>query len=271
MSFGRIRVIHPRYVGPMAVPRTVLEPSAFRAECVSARARGQRVAFVPTMGALHEGHLALVHAARAVARLGHADLVFAPDPDAMYPAGDETRVRVTTLAEPLCGPFRPGHFEGVATVVTKLFALTGACVAVFGEKDYQQLAIIRRLVADLFLPVVVVGHPIVREADGLAMSSRNAYLSSTERERALGLSRGLRAASASFDAGERDARVLRAAIEREVVPIATSVDYVDIVHPDTLVPWRDGERVGDRAVAAIACRVGRTRLIDNTLLGTRMR
>ena len=287
----------------MAVPRIVREPAAFRAECQSARAKGQRVAFVPTMGALHEGHLALVDAARAkadfvtvsifvnptqfgpgedlsryprdllgdVARLGHADLVFAPDPDAMYPAGDETRVRVSALAEPLCGRFRPGHFEGVATVVTKLFVLTGECVAVFGEKDYQQLAIIRRLVTDLFLPVTVVGHPIVREADGLAMSSRNAYLSTSERPRALGLSRGLQAASALFEAGERDAQKLRAAIENEVVPIATSVDYVDVVHPDTLVPWRDGERVGERVVAAIACRVGTTRLIDNTLLGTHTR
>jgi pantoate--beta-alanine ligase len=251
------------------------------------------------MGALHEGHLALVRDAKDragfvvvtifvnptqfgpnedlaryprdlpgdLAKLGDADAVFAPEPAAMYPPGDETRVRVGALAEPLCGPFRPGHFEGVATVVTKLFGLAGPCVAVFGQKDYQQLAILRRVVKDLFLPVEVVGHPIFRETDGLAMSSRNAYLSSDERQRAVALSRGLAEAARLFDGGERDARVLREAILGHVRPAATSIDYVDVVHPGSLVPWRDGERTADRAVAAIACRVGTTRLIDNRLLG----
>jgi pantoate--beta-alanine ligase len=185
----------------------------------------------------------------------------------MYPAGDETRVRVGALAQPLCGPFRPGHFEGVATVVTKLFALAGPCVAVFGQKDYQQLAIIRRLVTDLFLPVDVVGHPIVREADGLAMSSRNAYLSAAERERAVALSRGLQAAASLFTRGERGARTLRDAILDHVRPVATSIDYVEVVHPETLAPWKDGEQTADRAVAALACRVGTTRLIDNVVMG----
>ncbi len=253
------------------------------------------------MGALHEGHLALVKEARRrtdvvavsifvnptqfgpgedlsryprdlagdVEKLAtaDADVVFAPEPGAMYPAGDETRVRVGALAAPLCGPFRPGHFEGVATVVTKLFALTGPCVAVFGQKDYQQLAVIRRLVTDLFLPVEVVGFPIVREADGLAMSSRNAYLSSADRPRAVELSRGLLLAASLFGAGERDARTLRDAILAHVRPVAASIDYVEIVHPETLVPWADGERTGDRAVAALACRVGTTRLIDNVVMG----
>ena len=185
----------------------------------------------------------------------------------MYPVGDETRVRVGALAEPLCGPFRPGHFEGVATVVSKLFGIAGPCVAVFGQKDYQQLAIIRRVVDDLFLPVKVVAHPIVREADGLAMSSRNAYLSPVDRERAVALSRGLQAAATLFASGERDARALRDTILVHVRPVAASIDYVEVVHPHTLAPWRDGERTGERAVAALACRVGATRLIDNVVLG----
>jgi pantoate--beta-alanine ligase len=200
----------------------VKSPEEARAACDAARARGLRVGLVPTMGALHEGHIALVHEA-----LRHADfvmcsifvnptqfgpnedfaryprdlegdmrklegvsVVFAPEATAMYPAGDETRVHVGPLAAHLCGPHRPGHFEGVATVVTKLFAITGACTAVFGKKDYQQLAILRRVAIDLFLPVTVVGHPIVRQRDGLAMSSRNAYLSPEERARSLALSGG---------------------------------------------------------------------------------
>jgi pantoate--beta-alanine ligase len=250
------------------------------------------------MGALHDGHLALVHEARRrcgfvavtifvnptqfgpgedldryprdlegdLAKLDGVDAVFAPDVGAMYPPGDETRVNVGALAEPLCGRFRPGHFEGVATVVTKLLVLAGPCVAVFGQKDYQQLTIIRRLVTDLFLPVEVVGHPIHREKDGLAMSSRNAYLSTDERARAVLLSRGLAAAADLFAKGERDARTLRDAILLQVRRATNVIDYVDLVHPETLRPWPDGERTDDRAVAAIACRVGTTRLIDNRVL-----
>jgi len=283
------------------MPIVVREPHELRDACDRARSAGHRVGFVPTMGALHAGHLALVDAARSragfvvvsifvnptqfgpnedlsryprdldgdVAKLEHADLVFAPEPAAMYPPGDQTTVAVGAVAEPLCGPFRPGHFTGVATVVTKLFGLTGPCVAIFGEKDYQQLAVIRRVVRDLFLPVEIVGHPIVREPDGLAMSSRNAYLSAEERARALSLSRGLDAAARRFDAGERDAGVLRDAILEHVRPAATSLDYVEVVHPETLAPWRAGERTLDRAVAAIACRIGTTRLIDNRQLGAR--
>jgi pantoate--beta-alanine ligase len=282
------------------VPTLLREPQALRDACDAARARGLRVGFVPTMGALHRGHLALVDEARRratfvvvsifvnptqfgpgedldkyprdlpadLAKLSAADAVFAPDAGAMYAPGDQTRVRVGAVAEPLCGKFRPGHFEGVATVVTKLFALTGPCVAVFGEKDYQQLAVLRRVALDLFLPVEIVGHAIVREPDGLAMSSRNAYLSASERERALALSRGLDAASRLFAGGERAAGRLRAAILEQVTPAATSVDYVDVVDPDTLQPWSDGERTSDRAVAAIACRIGATRLIDNRLLAS---
>ena len=280
-------------------PALLREPEAFREACENARTTGRRVGLVPTMGALHDGHLALVEEARRragyvavsifvnptqfgpgedlaryprdltgdLAKLLGADAVFAPEATAMYPSGDQTRVRVGVLAEPLCGPFRPGHFEGVATVVSKLFAITGPCVSIFGQKDYQQLAILRRLATDLFFPVEVVGYPIVREADGLAMSSRNAYLSRTERDRALALSRGLGAAACLFDAGERDARALREAVLAHVRPAASSTDYVEIVHPDSLLPFRDDEPVGERAVVAIACRIGTTRLIDNRVLG----
>lgn len=254
---------------------------------------------VPTMGALHEGHLALTRRAKEradfvvcsifvnptqfgpnedfsryprdlagdTAKLTDVDVVFAPDAEAMYVPGDETRVRVSALASHLCGPFRPGHFEGVATIVTKLFGIVGPCTAVFGKKDYQQLAVLRRVVADLFLPVEIVGHPIVREADGLALSSRNAYLSPEERARALGLSRGLRAASEQFRRGERSAGGLRSLVHASVEAAADSIDYVSVAHPDTLAPFADDASVGERALVAIACRVGATRLIDNTVLG----
>lgn len=281
--------------------RVVHEIEEMRAACDEARRKGARVGFVPTMGALHDGHLALVRAAREkaafctasifvnptqfgpnedfgkyprdlagdVAKLASAgaELVFAPDAGAMYPAGDETRVHVGSLASSLCGPFRPGHFEGVTTVVAKLFALVGPSVAVFGKKDYQQLAILRRMTRDLFFPVEILGHPIVREEDGLAMSSRNAYLSPDERHRAGGLSRGLAAAGRAFLTGERDARALRDAVRAEVEPIATSIDYVDVTDPATLVPFGAGDRIETKALVAIACRVGATRLLDNMVLG----
>jgi pantoate--beta-alanine ligase len=279
----------------------VKTPEEARTLCNAARARGQRVGLVPTMGALHEGHLALVGEARRhadfvlcsifvnptqfgpnedfsryprdlasdVTRLEGASAyaVFAPEVSAMYPPGDETRVRVGPLAAHLCGPHRPGHFEGVATVVTKLFAIAGPCAAVFGKKDYQQLAILRRVAKDLFLPVEVIGFPIVREPDGLAMSSRNAYLSADERKRALALSRGLSAAARAFAAGERNAGALRRLALALVERAATSVDYVTLADADALVPIDDGADVGARAVLAIACRMGTTRLIDNLVLG----
>ena len=278
----------------------LFKPDELRARCSAARASGKQVGFVPTMGALHDGHLALVRAAKQrsdfvvasifvnptqfgpnedfaryprdiagdeakLAPLG-ISAIFAPDASAMYVPGEQTRVRVGSLAETLCGPFRPGHFEGVATVVAKLFALVGESVAVFGRKDYQQLAIIRRMTVDLFLPVEIVGHPIVREADGLAMSSRNAYLSTDERSRALGLSRALRTASEAFDAGERDAKRLETLARREVERGADSIDYVSVVDAASLAPVTS---ITATALLAIACRVGKTRLIDNTVLGER--
>jgi pantoate--beta-alanine ligase len=283
---------------PSMLPPVLGHAADVRAACDAARGRGLSVGFVPTMGALHEGHLALARAARArasfvvasvfvnptqfgpgedlaryprdldgdVRKLGAAgvDAVFAPSVAELYPAGEQTRVRVGALAAPLCGASRPGHFEGVATVVAKLFAVVGPCVAVFGRKDYQQLQVIRRMARDLLFPVEIEGHPIVREADGLALSSRNAYLSPDERVRALALVRGLDAAARRFAAGERRARELERVAREPVERVASSVDYVEVRTHDTLEPVSE---VGARALLAVACRIGATRLIDNVVLG----
>jgi pantoate--beta-alanine ligase len=277
------------------------EPAAYRRACDEARARGLRVGLVPTMGALHAGHLALITEARQRAdfvavsifvnptqfgpnedlaryprtldsdarqcEAAGASVVFAPSEAAMYPEGDETRVRVGPMAAPLCGAFRPGHFEGVATVVTKLFALTGPSVAVFGRKDYQQLQVIKRLTRDLFLPVEVVGMRTVREPDGLAMSSRNAYLSPEQRAAALAIPRGLTRAAQAFAAGERRAGALAALVRGEVEKVATSIDYVSVADPDSLRVFDPDEAAGDRALCALAVRLGGARLIDNMVFG----
>lgn len=277
------------------------EPLAFRRACDEARARGQRVGLVPTMGALHAGHVALVEEARRRAdfvavsifvnptqfgpnedyarypRTLEADAdkceqagaaaIFAPPADGMYPPGDETRVRAGATAGPLCGEHRPGHFEGVCTVVAKLFALAGPCVAVFGRKDYQQLRVITRMATDLFLPVEVVGLRTVREPDGLAMSSRNAYLSADQRAAALAIPRGLSRAAGAFARGERDAGVLAGLLRAEVEKVATSIDYADVADADTVQVKAPGERTGERALLAIAARFGGARLIDNMVLG----
>jgi pantoate--beta-alanine ligase len=286
---------------PPAVIRTVND---LRAACDAARHRGEVVGLLPTMGALHAGHLSLAdEAARRaafivasifvnptqfgpnedlsryprdlagdVAKLAtrgvHA--VFAPEPAQMYPAGEQTRVRVGALTEPLCGRSRPGHFEGVATIVAKLFAAVGPCVAVFGKKDYQQLLVIRRMARDLFLPVEVVGLRTVREPDGLAMSSRNAYLSPEERTRALAIVTGLDAAARAFAGGERMARALEGAVRSVLEPAATSIDYVEVRDADSLAAIEGQAEpaiVASRALLAVACRVGATRLIDNIVLG----
>ena len=275
-----------------------------RAACDAARATRASgsvtaVGFVPTMGALHAGHLALARAARRrtsfvvasifvnptqfgptedlsryprdlegdVVKLASAgvDLVFAPEPGEIYPDGDQTRVRVGDLSVPLCGALRPGHFEGVATVVAKLFNVVGPCVALFGKKDYQQLLVVKRMVRDLFLPVEIEGHPIVREADGLAMSSRNAYLSPEERVRALSLVRGLSAAARLFAEGERRPRELERVAREPIDKVASSLDYVELRDAETLAPFVDA--IGGRALLAVACRIGATRLIDNLVLG----
>ncbi len=282
----------------MKLPVIVTDSTEIRRACDGARLQGQRVGLVATMGALHEGHQALVRAARAQNDLvvgtifvnptqfapGEdyeryprdlerdrsvfgVDLLFAPEPGSMYLAGEATRVRVDALAKHLCGPFRPLHFEGVATVVAKLLGIVGPCNAFFGKKDYQQLAIVRRMVADLFLPVEVSGVPTVRQSDGLAMSSRNAYLTAEDRVRASETCRGLRASMSLFESGERRCGVLREATAQRVERVATSVDYVSLADPDTLEPLREESRVGERALLAVACRLGSTRLIDNVVLG----
>lgn len=277
------------------------EPQALRAACDAARGRGLRVGLVPTMGALHEGHATLIREAASrcdfvvvtvfvnptqfgpnedfakyprtldqdcvIAKDAGAALVFAPDREAMYPAGEETRVDVGRTAAALCGAFRPDHFQGVVTIVAKLFALVGPSTACFGRKDYQQLRVIARMTRDLFLPVEIVPVTTVREPDGLALSSRNRYLDVTARQHARALSRGLAQAARAFAAGERRAGELEAACRVVVAPAADSIDYVTIADPDTVVPYAPDVHVPSRALLAVAARVGGARLIDNIVLG----
>ena len=279
----------------LAVARTVAE---VREAVREARAAGKTVALVPTMGYLHEGHLSLLDEARARAdvvmmsifvnplQFGPAEdldryprdlerdlalaatrgteLVFAPTAAEMYPHG-EPAVQVVPgpLAERLCGASRPGHFRGVLTVVAKLFGIFQPDVAVFGQKDLQQATLIRRMVDDLDIPVRVEVAPIVREPDGLAMSSRNVYLSPSERESALALSRGLGRAREMWEAGETDAATLRAALWKEMAVPGVEPEYAEVVDPRTL---EGVERAVPGTVMAVAARVGRTRLIDNAIL-----
>jgi pantoate--beta-alanine ligase len=268
--------------------------------CRVHRVRNARIGLVPTMGALHEGHLALVRAARSKADVvvvsifvnpaqfgpnedfakyprsferdcellerEDVDILFAPSADEMYPTENATWVEVQRLSERLCGKSRPGHFRGVATVVSKLFHIIEPDVAFFGQKDAAQVAIIRRMVRDLNLPVEIEVCPIVREADGLAMSSRNAYLNPEERKSALVLYRSLQRTRTMFDAGERRSEKLIAAAKEEFTgePRAR-LDYLEIVDPDTL---ESQSMIRQRALVAVAAFVGTTRLIDNILLGT---
>lgn len=282
----------------LVVHRTAAE---FRRACDAVRAGGATLGLVPTMGALHAGHLALVDAALErgttvavtifvnptqfgpnedfsryprtlerdveLCRAHGVELVFAPSEREMYPEGERTRVQVSGLTEGLCGPKRPGHFEGVATIVTKLFAVAGPCVAFFGRKDYQQLKVVERLARDLLLPVEVVGRLTVRDTDGLALSSRNTYLSADERGRARALPRALSAAVRAFERGERSAGALRGPVEQALVEAGLRVDYVELAGADTLERIADDARVADRAVLAVAAFVGTTRLIDNVVLG----
>lgn len=278
--------------------RIAREPADFRRACDEARGNGRRVGLVPTMGALHAGHLSLVDEARRRAgfvaltifvnplqfaegedlaryprsferdleecRAREVDLVFAPESTSMYPAGFQTSVVVGEVTQPLEGTFRPTHFEGVTTVVTKLFNLTGPSVAVFGRKDYQQWKTLERLALDLDMPVEVVGCPIVREADGLALSSRNRYLGRSERDRALGIVTGLRSAYDAWTNGERDPSTLRRLAEEPVRARFDRIDYVAAVDPETLGSI---ERTPSRLLIAVAGHLGETRLIDNVVLG----
>jgi pantoate--beta-alanine ligase len=275
--------------------RTERSVAAVREQVRAWRARGESVALVPTMGNLHAGHLSLLSTARSRAarvaasifvnplqfgpgedfaryprtlaedeRLlaGHGcDLLFAPDDAEMYPHGEQaTRVQVRGLSETLCGQFRPGHFEGVATVVAKLFGILTPDIAVFGEKDYQQLLVIRRMVADLAMPVEIVGAPTVRADDGLALSSRNQYLTPAERAQAAMIHQALTEAVAAISAGAPDYAALEAAGTQRLTRGGFRVDYFAIRDAGNLSAPRAG--VAELVVLAAAW-LGRSRLIDN--------
>jgi pantoate--beta-alanine ligase len=280
----------------MKVIKAVAEMSA---EAERLRREGKRISFVPTMGNLHEGHLSLMRMAKPMADVlvisifvnplqfepgsdfnayprtfqedlekcepVGVDIVFAPLESDLYPEEFQTTVEVKEISKGLCGDFRPGHFKGVATVVLKLFNIVKPNVAVFGEKDYQQLCVIRRMVRDLNLDIQIVGHPTVREADGLAMSSRNQYLSPDERKRATLLCKFLKEAKNLFDHGERRAQRLIATVQNGLAKDPRiSVEYVSIRDRDTLKPLDTLDRP---AVMALAVHIGETRLIDNIFLG----
>jgi pantoate--beta-alanine ligase len=291
----------------MSIARTIAD---CRRAVAAARRGGRRIAFVPTMGALHAGHTALMAAARrhavATAAAGHGasppflvvsifvnptqfgsgedytryprdeaadlaicddagvELVFAPGVEEMYADRSLTTIHVGQLGETLCGPHRPGHFDAVATVVARLFHIVQPDAAYFGEKDYQQLAVVRRMVRDLNMPIEVVGCPTVREADGLARSSRNRYLSPAERTQAASLYRGLQAGAALVASGERDAAAVVAVVQRAIESAGpVRIDYISIVDPETL---QHVAALTAPVQLALAVRIGGTRLIDNLRL-----
>lgn len=279
----------------MEVIGSVREMQAF---ADTARQAGRRIALVPTMGYLHEGHLSLVREAalhgdevvvsifvnptqfgpaedldayprdfdrdRSLCQGAGATIVFAPEAADLYGPNYQTYVTLENLPAHLCGRSRPIHFRGVATVVTKLFHIVKPHVAVFGEKDYQQLLVVQQMVRDLNFDVEIIGGPIVREADGLAMSSRNAYLSPEERTQALCLSRSLAAAEAAVKAGETDpARIIEAARDRITAEPDTEIDYIELADPETLEAV---SRIRGPVLMALAVQLGRTRLIDNRML-----
>jgi pantoate--beta-alanine ligase len=266
-----------------------------REAVLEARWRRETVGLVPTMGALHEGHLSLIRASRQrcnvtvvtifvnpkqfgpnedldayprplekdleACRTEGVDIVFVPSVEEMYPPDSSTDVHVARVSEGLCGAHRPAHFDGVTTVVLKLFNILPADVAFFGEKDYQQLMVIKRMVRDLDVPIEIVGCPIVREPDGLAMSSRNVYLSDEERERARCLSRSLFDAVRRVQSGERTCAELTRRIRQQIETAGPStIEYIEIVDAETLEPLATVDRP---ARICLAVRIGQARLIDN--------
>jgi pantoate--beta-alanine ligase len=275
--------------------RTVATVAELRAACDEARDSGGTVGLVPTMGYFHDGHRSLMRRARdccdfvvvtlfvnptqfapgedldayprdpegdaAIARAEGVDLLFTPAVEEMYPEPGRTTVHVAGLTDRLCGASRPTHFDGVTTVVAKLFSIVGPCQAFFGHKDAQQLAVVTRMAADLNLPVRVIGCPLVRDADGVAMSSRNKRLSADEREAATALSRSLRQVAAQIEAGERDAARVRATVVDAVASESLlELDYAEIVDAGSMEPLT---RLSGTVLVAIAVQIGRTRLIDN--------
>jgi pantoate--beta-alanine ligase len=279
--------------------RTIRTVAQLRDHLRLERSADRTLGLVPTMGAFHAGHRALMERARracdvvvvslfvnptqfgagedlaayprdegrdaAIAAEAGVDVLFAPSVEAVYPPGFQTTVRVSGLSEPLEGVQRPGHFDGVATVVTKLLNMVGPDVAYFGQKDAQQALVVRRLVRDLDIPVRIEVCPTVREPDGLALSSRNAYLDPAERERAVALRRALDAAESAVAAGERDAAAVQAAARAAMAAYDVEPEYLALVSAETLAPVA---RVEDEVLVAVAARVGAARLIDNTLLTT---
>ena len=276
----------------------ISDPAQMRQTARDWRSQGKRIALVPTMGYFHEGHLSLMRYGReaadklvvslfvnpaqfgpnedlaryprdlerdsSMAREVGVDILYTPPAEVMYPQGYQTYVAVEELSKPLCGKSRPGHFKGVATVVLKLLNQVQPDIAVFGEKDYQQLQVIRRLVADLDVPVEIVGRPIVREADGLAMSSRNTYLSPEERAAALCLFRAIRDARELVVSGAKSRESVMEAVKGIIAATPhTDIDYIALVDPVTL---QEIDTIDNEARLALAVRVGKTRLIDNTLL-----
>ena len=270
-----------------------------RDEVAEWRGRAGRVGFVPTMGALHDGHLSLVRRSRAendativsifvnptqfgpnedftkyprneradIALLdaAHANAAFLPSVEVMYPPGDDSRIDPGPIAAPLEGAARPGHFVGVATVVARLFDIVRPDVAYFGQKDFQQLRVLQTMARQRYPKILVTGCPIVRETDGLAMSSRNAYLSDEERREALALSRGMRAAQELWQRGERDADRLVSEVRGTITSErGVALEYVSANDPLDL---RELHGRADRMVISLAARVGKARLIDNVLLG----
>ncbi len=277
--------------------KIIRDPQQMTAWSKEQTVAGKMIGFVPTMGFFHEGHLALMRRAgeladqvvvslfvnptqfgpqedlaayprdfardQELAASVGVDVIFAPEPEDMYPPGCNTTVTVgEELTDRLCGAFRPGHFAGVATVVSKLFNIVRPDLAVFGEKDFQQLAVIRRMTEDLNLGVEIIAYPIIREQDGLAMSSRNTYLQEAEREAALSLSRALAMARTMVADGERDAEKLTASLERFILSFSgTELDYISFVDQSTLQPIAE---VTEGTVLALAVKInGKVRLIDN--------
>ncbi len=277
--------------------RTIRTIAELRAELQRERSADRTIGLVPTMGAFHDGHVSLMRQARErtdvvvvslfvnptqfgagedlaayprdeardaeIAAAAGVDVLFAPAADEVYPAGFQANVQVGALAEPLEGAQRPGHFDGVATVVTKLLNIVQPTTAFFGQKDAQQALIVRRVVRDLDIPVEIAVCPTVREPDGLAMSSRNAYLAPADRERAVALRRALDAAEAAVAAGERETVAVAAAARGAMEPYGVEPEYLALVSADDLAPV---EQLDGEILVALAARVGPARLIDNTLI-----
>ena len=264
------------------------------------RASGKTIAFVPTMGFLHQGHIELMKTGKGIADIlvvsifvnptqfgpgedfeeyprdmegdlskakeAGVDIVYTPSADDMYPEGFQTKVRVERITKHLCGKSRPGHFEGVTTIVAKLFNITKPHKAIFGQKDFQQLAVIRGMVKDLNMDIEIIGVPIVREPDGLAMSSRNKYLSPEERKSALCLKKSIDLACDLVKGGEMNAENIGTSIQKLISSHHfTSIEYISICDPLTM---EDIDNIKGEALLALAVRVGKTRLIDNCLINT---